>query len=172
MIHMISLLSDEALTLSLLDKQHTCAQEACSIAPWSTNGAWSAVSHTFWLSCCCWEQHSKTNVIRGRNHIVWHAGVPAVNRTITAHAVQARLSLSKTTVDFGSQIVLRSNQVKPPYSLDIVLTSNEATELAWHVGPSSLEGQEGCRGVFTMEPSSGTLAQVTQTYIPKNQMLD
>ena len=77
-------------------------------------------------------------------------------------------------LDFGSQIVLRSNQVKPPYSLDIVLTSNEATELAWHVGPSSLEGQEGCRGVFTMEPSSGILAPVrTDPTTPTNRcMLD
>lgn len=105
---------------------------------------------------------------------MWHSGVPAVIRNITAHAVQARLSLSKTMLDFGSQIVLRSNQVKPPYSLDIVLTSNEATELAWHVGPSSLEGQEGCRGVFTMEPSSGILAPVrTDPTTPTNRcMLD
>lgn len=86
-----------------------------------------------------------------------------MNRTITAHAVQARLSLSKTLLDFGSQIVLRSNQVKPPYSLDLVLTSNEAAELAWHMGPPSCEGQEGCRGVFVMEPSSGTLAKVSKT---------
>lgn len=86
-----------------------------------------------------------------------------MNRTITAHAVQARLSLSKTMLDFGSQIVLRSNQVKPPYSLDVVLTSNEATELTWHMGPPSCEGQEGCKGVFAMEPTSGTLAKVSKT---------
>ena len=65
-------------------------------------------------------------------------------------------------LDFGSQIVLRSNQVKPPYSLDVVLTSNEATELAWHLGPPSCEVQEGCKGVFAMEPTSGTLTKVNQ----------
>ena len=66
-------------------------------------------------------------------------------------------------LEFGSQIVLRSNQVKPPYSLDVVLTSNEATELPWHMGPPSCEGQEGCSGVFAMEPTSGTLAKVNKT---------
>lgn len=91
-------------------------------------------------------------------------GVSAVNRTITAHAVEARLSLSKTMLDFGSQIVLRSNQVKPPYSLDVVLTSNEATDIAWQMGTPSCEGLEGCGGVFAMEPSSGTLAKVNQPW--------
>ena len=90
-------------------------------------------------------------------------GVSAVNRTITANAVEARLSLSKTMLDFGSQIVLRSNQVKPPYSLDVVLTSNEASETAWQMGAPSCEGLEGCGGVFTMDPTSGTLAKVGQT---------
>lgn len=86
-----------------------------------------------------------------------------MNRTITANAVEARLSLSKTMLDFGSQIVLRSNQVKPPYSLDVVLTSNEASETAWQMGAPSCEGLEGCGGVFTMDPTSGTLAKVGQT---------
>lgn len=66
-------------------------------------------------------------------------------------------------LDFGCQIVLRSNQVKPPYSLDVVLTSNEATELNWHMGLPSCEGQEGCKGVVAMEPTSGTLAKVNKT---------
>ncbi|KAL3150262.1 hypothetical protein ABBQ32_000114 [Trebouxia sp. C0010 RCD-2024] len=88
------------------------------------------------------------------------AGVSAVNRTITAHAVEARLSLSKTMLDFGSQIVLRVNQVKPPYSLDVVLSSNEAADISWQMGLPSCEGLEGCGGVFAMEPSSGTLAKV------------
>lgn len=64
-------------------------------------------------------------------------------------------------LDFGSQIVLRSNQVKPPYSQDVVLTSNEPTELAWHLGPPSCEVLEGCKGVVAMEPTSGTLTKVT-----------
>ncbi|KAL0021413.1 hypothetical protein WJX79_003538 [Trebouxia sp. C0005] len=87
------------------------------------------------------------------------AGVSAVNRTITARAVEARLSLSKTMLDFGSQIVLRSNQVKPPYSLDVLLTSNEEGDIAWQMGLPSCEGLEGCGGVFAMEPNSGTLAK-------------
>jgi hypothetical protein len=86
--------------------------------------------------------------------------VSAVNRTITARAVEARLSLSKTMLDFGSQIVLRSNQVKPPYSLDVLLTSNEEGDIAWQMGLPSCEGLEGCGGVFAMEPNSGTLAKV------------
>ena len=84
-----------------------------------------------------------------------------MNRTITAHAVEARLSLSKTMLDFGSQIVLRSNQVKPPYSLDVLLTSNEEADIAWQMGPPSCESLEGCGGVFAMEPTSGTLAKVS-----------
>lgn len=90
----------------------------------------------------------------------WCAGVSAVNRTITARAVEARLSLSKTMLDFGSQIVLRSNQVKPPYSLDVLLTSNEEGDIAWQMGLPSCEGLEGCGGVFAMEPNCGTLAKV------------
>ncbi|DBA78771.1 TPA: putative protein fap47 [Trebouxia sp. C0004] len=87
------------------------------------------------------------------------AGVSAVNRTITARAVEARLSLSKTMLDFGSQIVLRSNQVKPPYSLDVLLTSNEEGDIAWQMGLPSCEGLEGYGGVFAVEPNSGTLAK-------------
>lgn len=83
-----------------------------------------------------------------------------MNRTITASAVEARLSLSKTMLDFGSQIVLRSNQVKPPYSLDVLLTSHEEAEIAWQMGLPSCESLEGCGGVFAMEPSSGTLPKV------------
>ena len=63
-------------------------------------------------------------------------------------------------LDFGSQIVLRSNQVKPPYSLDVLLTSNEQGDIAWQMGLPSCEGLEGCGGVFAMEPNSGTLAKV------------
>lgn len=83
-----------------------------------------------------------------------------MNRTITANAVEARLSLSKTMLDFGSQVVLRVNQVKPPYSLDVVLSSNEATDISWQMGLPSCEALEGCGGVFAMEPSSGTIAKV------------
>ena len=87
-----------------------------------------------------------------------------MNRTITAHAVQARLTLSKTMLDFGPQIVLRSNQVKPPYSLDLLLSSNEAIDISWHMAPPSCEGQEGCKGVFAVEPESGTLASVRKSF--------
>ncbi len=96
------------------------------------------------------------------------AGVSAVNRTITARAVEARLSLSKTMLDFGSQIVLRSNQVKPPYSLDVLLTSNEEGDIAWQMGLPSCEGLEGCGGVFAMEPNSGTLAKVGLSDLLRN----
>lgn len=83
-----------------------------------------------------------------------------MNRTITARAVQARLSLSKTIFDFGLQIVLRSHHMKPPYTQDCVLTNNETTELEWHMGMPSIEGQDGMGGVFAVEPQSGTIAQV------------
>lgn len=66
-------------------------------------------------------------------------------------------------LDFGSQIVLRVNQVKPPYSLDVVLSSNEAADISWQMGLPTCEGLEGCGGVFAMEPSSGTLAKVRST---------
>ncbi len=75
------------------------------------------------------------------------------------------MSLSKTMLDFGSQIVLRSNQVKPPYCLDVLLTSNEETDVAWQMGLPSCEGLEGCGGVFAVEPTSGTLAKVSYTLL-------
>ena len=93
-----------------------------------------------------------------------------MNRTITAHAVQARLTLSKTMLDYGSQIVLRSNQVKPPYSQDVLLTSNEATDISWHMGHPSCEAQEGCKGVFSMDPESGTLAPVKKSFTSHNHL--
>lgn len=84
-----------------------------------------------------------------------------MDRHITARAVQAKLSLSKTIYDFGLQIVLRSHHLKPPYTLDCVLTNNEATDLEWNMGPPSIEGQEGMGGVFSVDPSTGTLAKVS-----------
>ena len=96
-------------------------------------------------------------------------GVSAVNRTVTASAVQARLSLSKTMLDFGSQIVLRSNQVKPPYSQEVVLTSNQEADIAWQMGLPSCEAQEGCGGVFSIQPTSGTLAKVVT---PPHALID
>ena len=88
-------------------------------------------------------------------------GVSAVDRHITARAVQAKLSLSKTIYDFGLQIVLRSHHLKPPYTMDCVLINNEATDLEWHMGLPSIEGQEGFGGVFSVEPTTGTIAKVS-----------
>ena len=75
------------------------------------------------------------------------------------------MSLSKTVLDFGAQVVLRSNQVKPPYTLDVVLTSNEESEMKWHMGHPSCEGLEGCGGVFAVEPSHGVLAKVSPNLV-------
>lgn len=78
-----------------------------------------------------------------------------------ARAVQAKLSLSKTIFDFGLQIVLRSHHLKPPYTMDCVLINNEATDLDWQMGPSSIEALEGCGAVFRVEPENGTIAKVS-----------
>ena len=87
-------------------------------------------------------------------------GAAIVKRKVTASGVRARITASKTIFDFGKSIVIRANQMKPPYALEVTLTSNEAEPVQWQFGQASTEGQEGCKGVFAAEPKSGSLLKV------------
>lgn len=88
------------------------------------------------------------------------AGAAIVKRKVTASGVRARITASKTIFDFGKSIVIRANQMKPPYALEVTFTSNEAEPVQWQFGHASTEGQEGCKGVFAAEPKSGSLLKV------------
>ena len=84
-----------------------------------------------------------------------------MKRRVTASGVRARITASKTIFDFGKSIVIRSNQMKPPYALEVTFTSNEAEPVQWQFGHASSEGQDGCKGVFAVEPRMGTLSPVS-----------
>ena len=88
------------------------------------------------------------------------AGAAVVKRKVTASGVRARITASRTIFDFGKSIVIRANQMKPPYALEVTFTSNEAEPVQWQFGHASTEGQEGCKGVFAAEPKSGSLLKV------------
>lgn len=54
--------------------------------------------------------------------------VPPVRRVVTGSGETPRVILSKTLVDFGTKIVIRSNQIKAPYSLDLYITNQGGQE--------------------------------------------
>ena len=180
--HMLADSPAVACTVSCAAQVLTCNVSYCLMLSWYIIPYCDTVTHTLprFLGCPAYlyvtavitkivptlatlaaRGYKAGGLARWCDHLHLSAGVSAVNRTITARAVEARLSLSKTMLDFGSQIVVRSNQVKPPYSLDVLLTSNEEGDIAWQMGLPSCEGLEGCGGVFAMEPNSGTLAKVS-----------
>lgn len=41
-----------------------------------------------------------------------------------------RIILSKTLVDFGNKVVIRSNQMKAPYIMDVYVTNQGGCQLA------------------------------------------
>ncbi len=45
----------------------------------------------------------------------------------TGTGVTPRILLSKTLVDFGTKIVIRSNQIKAPYVADLYITNHGAS---------------------------------------------
>lgn len=49
--------------------------------------------------------------------------VPPLRKVATAEGVQPRIMLSKAIIDFETKIVIRTNTVKLPYSLDIYITN-------------------------------------------------
>lgn len=75
-----------------------------------------------------------------------------LRRVVTAEGVQPRLVVSKTAIDFGTCIVIRSNQIKAPYSTDIWLTNNEAEPVTVAFGEPTGKNSEGL--VFTITPNN------------------
>jgi len=77
-----------------------------------------------------------------------HVATPE-RRVVNAEGVRPRLNVSRASIDFGTRIVIRSNQIKAPYSNDILLHSNEKEAVDVEVGEaSSADG-----AVFKVVPS-------------------
>ncbi|KAK9828703.1 hypothetical protein WJX72_001600 [[Myrmecia] bisecta] len=82
-----------------------------------------------------------------------------LSRRVAAGGLRARLLASKTGLDFGKRIVVRSNQQKLPYCLELQLANDVDHSLQFEFGPASSDSAEGCRGVFSVEPKAATLVQ-------------
>ncbi|PNW70067.1 hypothetical protein CHLRE_17g704300v5 [Chlamydomonas reinhardtii] len=80
--------------------------------------------------------------------------VPPVRRVVTGSGETPRVILSKTLVDFGTKIVIRSNQIKAPYSLDLYITNQEEEPVTVAFGePVVAPHAAACpvKGIFSMD---------------------
>ena len=82
-------------------------------------------------------------------------------QVVSLEGVQPKLIISKTVIDFASQIVIRSNQTKPPYSTEIYLRNTEMEGKAVSVvfgKPVSAAGpMDNISGVFALSPNTVTV---------------
>ncbi|KXZ50888.1 hypothetical protein GPECTOR_14g137 [Gonium pectorale] len=79
---------------------------------------------------------------------------PPLRKVITGSGVTPRIILSKTFLDFQTKIVIRSNQIKAPYTLDLYITNQEEEPVTVSFGePVPAPHAAGCpvKGVFAMD---------------------
>lgn len=102
------------------------------------------------------------------------AGGEPMERSVTATGVAPRLNISKSAVDFGPRIVLRSNSGRKPYSYDLYITSNDGEgPLQLEFGSPSSNRLKESVGVFAVEPKSMLLdpeegGEFTVTFHPRD----
>ncbi|KAG2493472.1 hypothetical protein HYH03_008289 [Edaphochlamys debaryana] len=80
--------------------------------------------------------------------------VPPVRKVATGKGETPRIILSRTLLDFGTKIVIRSNQVKAPYNIDLYVTNHETDPVSVSFGePVAAPHAPGCpvKGIFTMD---------------------
>lgn len=80
--------------------------------------------------------------------------LPVIRKVVEGEGVRPKVIVSKSTLDFGQQIVIRSNQIKAPYQQEIWLTNHESAELDIKLG--ELQGPDS--SVFSVEPQALTIA--------------
>lgn len=120
------------------------------------------------ISLCAQLLNKRNKSVYLSYHIMCASAGSVTLRTMTAKGVKARLLASKSIFDFGQKIVVHSNESKPPYSIEVELTNNDAGPLSFEFGPPSTEAMAGGRGVFTVEPKSATLPKVRPEASHKN----
>lgn len=74
-----------------------------------------------------------------------------------AECLATRIAVSTSQFEYGACIIPSASSVRPPYEQLLVLTNEQDCEMGWSIGSLSTDNQEGCRGVFKVEPASGTL---------------
>ncbi|GFR48568.1 hypothetical protein Agub_g10470, partial [Astrephomene gubernaculifera] len=89
--------------------------------------------------------------------------VPPLRKVASGTGVMPRIILSKTLVDFGTKVVIRSNQIKAPYAIDVYVTNQEDTPMTVSFGePLPAPHAAGCpvKGIFSLDLPPGAPLQV------------
>ncbi|KAF5834411.1 flagellar associated protein [Dunaliella salina] len=94
---------------------------------------------------------------------------PPERRVVNGEGVKPRLNVSRASIDFGTRIVIRSNQIKAPYSSDVLLHSNEEEAADVEVGEASTA--DGA--VFKVVPSKlnikpGSTEEIKVQFCPRD----
>ena len=76
---------------------------------------------------------------------------------VAAEALPTRLSVGATSADFGPCIIPSASSMRPPYSKLVELQNECDDTVQWAVGELTCDGEAGCRGVFSLDPSNGEL---------------
>ena len=79
-------------------------------------------------------------------------GLASLRRVVVAEGLRARLHLSRSLVDFGSQVISRDRIKNFPYHTEVEMTSQDEDGFNWSAGSVDLDGT-----TFSVEPSEGHL---------------
>ncbi|GLI64998.1 hypothetical protein VaNZ11_008424 [Volvox africanus] len=80
--------------------------------------------------------------------------VPPVRKVVTGRGMNPRIILSKTLVDFANKVVIRSNQMKAPYVIDLYVTNQEEKPVVVSFGepfPAPHSAGLPVKGIYTMD---------------------
>lgn len=106
------------------------------------------------------------------------AAVP-IRKVASMTGVQPRIMISKTSIDFDTRTVIRSNQIKVPYTTDIYVRNSEisdvGTPLTVSFGkPVGVNGtSKSTAGIFNVQPTSvvvnpGEMVGATISFCPRD----
>lgn len=92
-------------------------------------------------------------------------GVPADEqpaRAVRARGLKPRARLAPPVLAFGAKIVKKETVKQIPYAMETVFTNTDEKPLTWQLGTADVDAS---KGVFTVEPKQGVLAEGASTTI-------
>ncbi|GAX74871.1 hypothetical protein CEUSTIGMA_g2317.t1 [Chlamydomonas eustigma] len=102
--------------------------------------------------------------------------LPPERKVVSVEGVQPKLTLSKTSINFGGKVVIRSNQVKLPYSMELYMkhsSMEEGQPVAVKFGKPFSAKDPAVDTIFSVVPSdmvveAGEMVGVSLHFVPRD----